>query len=123
MPFRHVVLLQWADDVPDGHVEQVRAGLDALPPQIPQLRSFVHGSDVGVSEGNFDYVVVADFDNVSDWREFREHPAHLLLMEEHIKGKFKNRAAIQYQTPATRDPFDYSQARIQELLAEMDELG
>ena len=68
-------------------------------------------------------VVVADFDNVNDWRAFREHPAHLLLMEELIKGKFKNRAAIQYQTPAARDPFAYSEARMQELLAEPDELG
>ena len=123
MPFRHVVLLQWADDVPEDHLEQVRAGLDALPPVIPQIRSFVHGSDVGVSEGNYDYVVVADFDNVQDWRAFREHPAHLLFMEEHIKGKFKGRAAIQYQTPVNRDPYEFSHSRMQEFLAEIDELG
>ena len=123
MPFRHVVLLQWADDVPDDHLEQVRTGLDALPPQIPQIRTFVHGSDVGVSEGNYDYVVVADFDSVQDWRAFREHPAHLLFMEEHIKGKFKNRAAIQYQTPVNRDPYEFSHSRMQEFLAEIDELG
>jgi Stress responsive A/B Barrel Domain len=123
MPFRHVVLLRWADDVPEDHVEQVRAGLDALPAQIPQIRSFLHGSDVGVSEGNYDYVVVADFDNVGDWRTFREHPAHLLLMEEHITGRFTDRAAIQYQTPANRDPFEFSHARMQEFLAEVDELG
>ena len=123
MPFRHVVLLQWADDVPDDHVEQVRSGLDALPSQIPQIRGFLHGSDVGVSEGNFDYVVVADFDNMGDWRAFREHPAHLLFMEEHITGKLKGRAAIQYQTPVNRDPFEFSHARMQEFLAEIDELG
>ena len=123
MPFRHVVLLQWADDVPDDHLDQVRTGLDALPPQIPQIRSFVHGSDVGVSEGNYDYVVVADFDNVQDWRAFREHPAHVLFMEEHITGKLKGRAAIQYQTPVNRDPYEFSHARMQEFLAEIDELG
>ena len=123
MPFRHVVLLQWADDVPDDHLEQVRVGLDSLPPQIPQIRSFVHGTDVGVSEGNYDYVVVADFDSVQDWRAFREHPAHLLFMEEHIAGKFKGRAAIQYQTPVNRDPYEFSHARMQEFLAEIDELG
>jgi hypothetical protein len=123
MPFRHVVLLRWADDVPDGHVERVRSGLDALPSQIPQIRSFLHGSDVGVSEGNYDYVVVADFDNVRDWRAFREHPSHLVFMEEHIKGKVKDRAAIQYQTPVDRDPYEFSHARMQELLAEVDELG
>ena len=123
MPFRHVVLLQWADDVPEDHVDQVRAGLDALPAQIPQIRTFLHGSDVGVSEGNYDYVVVADFDNVQDWRAFREHPAHVLFMEEHITGKLKGRAAIQYQTPVNRDPFEFSHARMQEFLAEIDELG
>ena len=123
MPFRHVVLLQWADDVPDDHVEQVRAALDEMRPQIPEIRSFVHGSDVGVSEGNYDYVVVADFDNVQDWRAFREHPAHLLFMEEHITGKLEGRAAIQYQTPVNRDPFEFSHARMQEFLAEIDELG
>jgi hypothetical protein len=123
MPFRHVVLLRWADDVPEDHVERVRVELDELPRQIPQIRSFLHGSDVGVSEGNYDYVVVADFDNVHDWRSFREHPAHLLFMEEHITGKFKDRAAIQYQTPVDRDPHDFSHARMQEFLAEIDELG
>jgi hypothetical protein len=123
MPFRHVVLLQWADDVADDHVDQVRTGLDALPAQIPQIRTFAHGSDVGVSEGNFDYVVVADFDSVQDWRTFREHPAHVLFMEEQIKGKFKNRAAIQYQTPVNRDPYEFSHSRMQEFLAEIDELG
>jgi hypothetical protein len=123
MPFRHVVLLQWADDVPQDHVDQVRTGLDALPPQIPQIRTFLHGTDVGVSEGNYDYVVVADFDNVQDWRAFREHPAHVLFMEEHITGKLKGRAAIQYQTPVSPDPFEFSHARMQEFLAEIDELG
>jgi len=123
MPFRHVVLLQWDDDVPDDHVDQVRAGLDALPPQIPQIRTFLHGTDVGVSEGNYDYVVVADFDNVQDWRAFREHPAHVLFMEEHITGKLKGRAAIQYQTPVDRDPYEFSNARMQEFLAQIDELG
>ncbi len=123
MPFRHVVLLQWSDDLPADHLDQVRSGLDALPPQIPQIRTFVHGSDVGVSEGNYDYVVVADFDNVQDWRMFREHPAHLLFMEEHIKGKFKGRAAIQYQTPVDRDPHEFSHSRMQEFLAEIDEVG
>jgi len=67
--------------------------------------------------------VVADFDNVADWRLFREHPAHLLFMEEHITGKFQDRAAIQYQTPADRDPYELSHARMQEFLAEIDELG
>ena len=68
MPFRHVVMFKWAEGLDDDHVDRVRDGLSALPPQIEQIRSYVHGTDVGVSEGNFDYVLVADFDNVNDFR-------------------------------------------------------
>ena len=97
MPFRHVVMFKWNDDVPDDHVERVRDGLSALPPQIEQIRSYVHGSDVGISEGAWDYVVVADFDNVGDFRTYREHPTHVLFIEEVIAGNTADRAAIQYQ--------------------------
>ncbi len=97
MPFRHVVMFQFADHVDDEHVEKVRAGLSALPSQIEQIRSYVHGRDVGISEGNFDYVVVADFDNVNDFIVYRDHPQHQLLIQELIKDHVANRSAVQYQ--------------------------
>jgi hypothetical protein len=121
--FRHVVMFTWSDDVEPSYSDAVGAALSTLPGLIPEIAAYHHGPDAGVNEGNFDYVVVADFDNMGDWRAFREHPAHLLFMEEHITGRFKNRAAIQYQTPADPDPFDFSHARMQEFLAEIDELG
>jgi hypothetical protein len=98
MPFRHVVMFRWADHVDEEHIDKVRAGLSALPLEIDVIRSYVHGSDVGVSEGNFDYAVVADFDNVADFRTYRDHPQHVLLIAELIKGFVTDRAAIQYQT-------------------------
>ena len=98
MPFRHVVMFKWADHVDDEHVERVRSGLSALPIEIDEIRNYVHGSDVGISEGTYDYVVVADFDNVNDFRTYRDHPQHVLLIEEEIKGNVAERAAIQYQT-------------------------
>ncbi|MFW2332997.1 Dabb family protein [Ilumatobacter sp.] len=98
MPFRHVVMFKWEDHVDDDHVEQVRAGLSALPPVIDVIRSYVHGTDVGVSEGTYDYVVVADFDDVADFHTYRDHPQHVQLIEELIKGHVADRAAIQYET-------------------------
>jgi len=97
MPFRHVVMFKWVDGVDPDQSTNFRDGLDALPAQIEQIRSYVHGSDVGVSEGNYDYIVVADFDNVNDFRAYREHPQHVLFIEEQIKGKVAERAAVQYQ--------------------------
>lgn len=124
MPFRHVVMFKWCDHVDGDHVGRVRDGLDALPPQIAQIRTYAHGADVGVAEGNFDYVVVADFDNVDDWRTYRDHPAHVLFVEELIKGNVEHRAAVQFQTaPTDRTAQEHSAAGIQELLAQIDELG
>jgi hypothetical protein len=91
-------MFKWEDHVDEEHIEKVRAGLSALPLEIDVIRSYVHGSDVGVSEGNFDYAVVADFDNVNDFRTYRDHPQHVLLIAELIKGFVADRAAVQYQT-------------------------
>lgn len=100
MPFRHVVMFRWNDDVADDHVDRVRRGLDALPPVIHEIRGYVHGTDVGVSVGNYDYVLVADFDNVNDFRTYRDHPTHVLFIEEVITGNVADRASVQYQTGA-----------------------
>lgn len=98
MPFRHVVMFKWADHVSPEHIEKVSAGLSALPSEIDVIRSYVHGADVGVSEGTYDYCVVADFDDVDDYHTYRDHPQHVLLIAENIKDHVTDRAAIQYQT-------------------------
>ena len=123
MPFRHVVLLQWADDVPEDHVDQVRAGLDALPPRSPRSAASCTAPTSACRRATTTTSSSPTSTTCGDWRAFRDHPAHVLFIEEHITGKLKDRAAIQYQTPANRDPFDFSHARMQEFLAEIDELG
>lgn len=98
MPFRHVVMFKWEADAPDGHVDRVRAGLSALPGQIEQIRSYVHGTDVGESPGAWDYVLVADFDDVESYRTYRDHPTHQAFIADVITGNTADRAAIQYET-------------------------
>jgi hypothetical protein len=98
MPFRHVVMFKWVEDIDPDHVVKVRDRLNTLPPLIEEIRSYSHGADVGVTEGNFDYVVVADFANVADFRAYRVHPEHALFVEELITPHVAQRAAVQYQT-------------------------
>ena len=98
MPFRHVVMFQWADHVTPEHIELIRDRLSSLPPEIEQIRSYLHGNDVGVAEGNYDYVVVGDFDNVNDYITYRDHPLHQLMIAELVTGNVAQRAAVQYQT-------------------------
>ena len=98
MPLRHVVMFKWAEGLGADHAARVKEGLDALPGEIEQIRSYVHGTDIGVSDGNYDYVVVADFDDLQGFRTYREHPQHLVFIEEVIKGNVAARAAVQYET-------------------------
>lgn len=90
-------MFKWADGLGAEHVAAVREGFDALPLEIPQIRSYRHGADVKVSDGNFDYVLVSEFDNIDDWRTYRDHPQHQLFIAEHIQGKIADRAAVQYE--------------------------
>lgn len=98
MPFRHVVMFEWNEGLGDEHVRRVREGLDALPPVIEQIRSYVHGPDLGVTEGNFDYVLVADFDSEADFLVYRHHPVHQRFIDDVITGSTARRAAVQYAT-------------------------
>lgn len=93
---RHVVMFTWADDVEPGQDERVAAALDTLARTIPEIRSYVHGRDAGLVEGNFGYVVVADFDSPDDFFTYRNHPAHQEFLQQHIVGKVAARAAVQF---------------------------
>jgi hypothetical protein len=98
MPFRHVVMFKWNEGLGDEHVQRVRDGLDALPPVIAQIRSYVHGPDLGVTAGNFDYVLVADFDSEEDFLVYRHHPVHQQFIDDVITANTAQRAGVQYAT-------------------------
>ena len=95
--FRHVVMFRWADGVDESHVAEVARRLDELPGAISAIRAYRHGPDAGVNDGNFDYVVVADFDSADDYVAYRDHPAHAAFISDVIAGRVAERAAVQYR--------------------------
>jgi hypothetical protein len=100
MPFRHVVLLTLVPEVPPGQVEQIVAGMRALPSEIPELRSYVVGIDAGLSPGNATIAVVADTDDRAGWETYRDHPAHQRVISELISPVLAARVAVQHETDA-----------------------
>ena len=61
--FRHVVLFNWTDGMTEEMEAQFAAELTALAPTLPGVRAYQAGPDAGLVEGNFDFAVVADFDD------------------------------------------------------------
>ncbi len=94
---RHVVMFKFVDGVDDAAIDAIGAGLDALPAAIPAIRDYRHGRDVGINAANFDYVVVADFDDEEGYLAYRDDPTHRAFIDEHITGTVGERAAVQYR--------------------------
>ncbi len=93
--FRHTVMFRWADDVDEETKSAISAGLDKLA-ELPSVAAYAHGPDAGVSEGNWDYVVVGDFASVDDYKAYATDTGHLELIAELIKPAISARAAVQY---------------------------
>ncbi|MDQ1567082.1 MAG: hypothetical protein QOF96_1962 [Actinomycetota bacterium] len=101
---RHVVMVRLAQDMTDARKEALRAGLGRLPEVIPEIRSFRFGEDAGLNEGNFDFVVTADFDDADGYLAYRDHPDHKQLVAELMGPFVTKRAAVQFEWPAALPP-------------------
>ena len=94
---RHIVLFRWKAEVTAAEVRPVASALANLPEAIPEVRFFRFGPDAGLNEGNFDFSVVADFDDVTGYLAYRDHPAHYSLVAERIAPILAERAAVQFE--------------------------
>jgi hypothetical protein len=94
--FRHVVMFKWNDDVDAAHVEATGAALDALVATIPEVGDYRHGSDLGLTDGNYDYVIVGEYASIHDYITYRDHPDHQQVITDYIKDRVSARSAVQY---------------------------
>ena len=95
---RHVVTLTFRDDTTEAQVEEILTALRALPDAIPELRSYVVGTDVGRSPGNASLAIVADFDSWEGYEVYRDHPSHAEVIEL-IVPRLAGRGAVQHELP------------------------
>jgi hypothetical protein len=89
-------MFTWNDDVDQATVAAVSAGLDRMA-QLPVVAAYHHGPDLGLRDGNWDYVVVADFATAEDFSAYSDDPDHRALIAEVIAPNLAGRAAIQYE--------------------------
>ena len=94
---RHVVMFRWTADATETQRAELRAALEELPALIPTIRAYHVGPDAGINAGNFEFAVVADFDDVEGYLEYRDHRAHQRVIAEHISPVMEQRAAVQYE--------------------------
>jgi hypothetical protein len=69
-----VVLAKLKSGYDVGEVNAIQDGLRNL--NIPGTVNYTAGSDAGLREGNWDFVIVADFNDVASYRRYDEDVAH-----------------------------------------------
>jgi len=94
---RHVVLFTWTEGMTDAMEQQFAAELTALAATLPGVRAYHAGSDAGITEGNYEFAVVADFDDVDSYLGYRENAEHKDIIRRFSGPHAKSRAAIQYE--------------------------
>jgi stress responsive alpha/beta barrel protein len=94
---RHVVLFTWTEGMTEAMEQQFASELTALASTLPGLRAFDAGPDAGVNEGNFDFAVVADFDDVDSYLSYRDNAEHKDIIARFSRPNTKSRAAVQYE--------------------------
>ncbi|MAG29503.1 MAG: stress protein [Deltaproteobacteria bacterium] len=93
---RHVALFRLKDDAPQGARHSLEEGLAAIAQTIPQIAAYSYGADLGMRDGNFDFGVVADFENAEAFQSYVEHPDHRAFVEQRLSPVVDERVSIQF---------------------------
>jgi len=94
---RHVVMFTWKADATEEQRKRVPDELSRLPGVVRSIRTYLMGTDLGVNEGNFEFVVTADFDDLDGYLAYRDDPTHRAIIAEHIQPIIEQRSAVQFE--------------------------
>ncbi|NHI16354.1 Dabb family protein [Microbacterium excoecariae] len=90
---RHIVMFGVDADDKNASITEAAQRLEALVGVVPGLRAMTVGANAVEIEGNYDFALVADFDDADALAVYATHPAHVAVAE--FIGTFKSsRAAI-----------------------------
>ena len=94
---RHIALFRLKADAPDGARSSLEDGLFQLAQTISEISSYDYGGDIGLREGNFDFGVVADFENEAAFSRYVNHPDHQSFIRERLTPVVEERVSLQFE--------------------------
>jgi len=99
---RHIVLMKWRPDADPAAVAEFAENCNRLPEKIPGVRRYQTGADIASCQStklrdNFDFGVVADFDDYVAFENYLTHEVHRTFVQQHVRPILEDRAAMQMQ--------------------------
>ena len=78
--------------------EMVKAELESLPPQIPEVKAYEVGLNFNSSASAYDLVIYSEFDDKEGLNAYQVHPAHEKSKE--FIGPLRDKmAVVDYEVP------------------------
>jgi hypothetical protein len=96
--FHHVAMFCFNEGTTAEQIDAATAALAALPAQIAVLIGYRFGPDAGITEGSWDYVVVADLADAGDFPTYRDHPAHRAIVTDFMAPIIAEGARVQFES-------------------------
>jgi Stress responsive A/B Barrel Domain len=94
---RHVVVFTWSPAADAGQRTAAVEALRGLRATVGGMTSLEVAEDAGLSDGNADTVLIADFPDVEAFRRYAGDPRHQAVLTEHVRPHLAARSAVQYQ--------------------------
>ena len=94
---RHVVIFTWSAAADARRRAESVQALRGLRQEVGGMQSLVVAEDAGLSDGNGDVVLIADFADVEAYYRYAQDPVHLAVVAEHVRPWLAARSALQYQ--------------------------
>ena len=94
---RHVVLFTWSEDADAERRATTLAALRSLQQDVGGMTSLVVADDAGLTPGNADTVLIADFPDAEAYSRYGGDPVHQAVLAEHVRPWLASRSAVQYR--------------------------
>jgi hypothetical protein len=82
---RHIVMFKLQDEAlgqPKAeNAKRIKRELEALKPRIPEIRSLEVGINCNHVPGEWDVVLVSEFDDLESMKRYQAHPDHVKVGE------------------------------------------
>ena len=95
---RHVALFRFKEWTTAEQVAAAAPALAGLPAQIDVLVDYKFGSDAGLTDGSWDFVVVADVADAAAFATYRDHPAHRAVVTNFMAPIIDEGARVQFES-------------------------
>jgi hypothetical protein len=93
---RHVVVFTWSAEADAHRRKTTLEALRRLRQDVGGMTALSVAEDAGLSDGNADTVLIADFPDAEAFYRYAQDPVHLAVIAEHVRPWLAARSAVQY---------------------------